>query len=128
MQRRVPDSQIEAIGWTKSSSWVWTIPTFPITSTVAGKLLLARRFFIANLFLGDFKLTQSNAILRYLGGKYNLYGNDLKDRAVIDMLIDHAHDFKIGFVMMCKGDFVSNANNIYFYMSIFEKNREIRTG
>eukprot|EP01087_Luapelamoeba_hula_P004697 TRINITY_DN14634_c1_g1_i1.p1 TRINITY_DN14634_c1_g1~~TRINITY_DN14634_c1_g1_i1.p1 ORF type:complete len:224 (+),score=43.13 TRINITY_DN14634_c1_g1_i1:67-738(+) len=37
---------------------------------------------------GDVKLTESNAILRYLGRKYDLYGSNDKDAARIDMLTD----------------------------------------
>jgi glutathione S-transferase len=43
---------------------------------------------------GDIKLTQSRAILRYLGRINNLYGKDAKEASTIDMLIDAAHDMK----------------------------------
>jgi len=38
------------------------------------------------------KLTQSNAILRYIGRKYNIYGNNDNEASEIDMLIDTALD------------------------------------
>ena len=38
------------------------------------------------------KLTQSNAILRYIRRKYNLYGKNDEEASEIDMLIDTALD------------------------------------
>ena len=40
------------------------------------------------------KLTQSNAILRHIGRKYNLYGKDKSEASKIDMLIDTAADIQ----------------------------------
>ena len=40
------------------------------------------------------KLTQSNAILRYIGRKYNIYGNNDNEASEIDMLIDTAADIQ----------------------------------
>ncbi|KAG1941581.1 glutathione S-transferase alpha-3-like [Pimephales promelas] len=38
------------------------------------------------------KLVQSRAILNYIAGKYNLYGKDLKERALIDMYAEGIGD------------------------------------
>ncbi|NWR78803.1 GSTA3 transferase, partial [Centropus unirufus] len=38
------------------------------------------------------KLVQTRAILSYLAGKYNLYGKDLKERAMIDMYVEGITD------------------------------------
>ncbi|XP_076830794.1 glutathione S-transferase A4-like [Brachyhypopomus gauderio] len=38
------------------------------------------------------KLVQTKAILNYIAGKYNLYGNDLKERVMIDMYAEGARD------------------------------------
>ncbi|XP_073691339.1 glutathione S-transferase 3-like [Garra rufa] len=38
------------------------------------------------------KLVQTKAILNYIAGKYNLYGKDLKERALIDMYSEGAID------------------------------------
>ncbi|GCB67086.1 hypothetical protein scyTo_0005075 [Scyliorhinus torazame] len=38
------------------------------------------------------KLVQTNAILNYIAGKYNLYGKDIKERALIDMYAEGARD------------------------------------
>ena len=49
------------------------------------------------------KMVQTRAILNYIAGKYNLYGKDLKERALIDMYVEGLadlnelimyHDFK----------------------------------
>ena len=56
----------------------------------------------------DVKLTQSNAILRYLGRKNGLYGSNDVDASTIDMLIDEAHDFKMALARIAYNpDFVS---------------------
>ncbi|NWS65749.1 GSTA3 transferase, partial [Crotophaga sulcirostris] len=38
------------------------------------------------------KLVQTRAILSYIAGKYNLYGKDLKERALIDMYVEGITD------------------------------------
>ncbi|XP_072416790.1 glutathione S-transferase alpha-4-like [Chiloscyllium punctatum] len=38
------------------------------------------------------KLVQTNAILNYVAAKYNLYGKDIKERALIDMYAEGARD------------------------------------
>uniref|UniRef100_A0A8C2T617 glutathione transferase n=1 Tax=Coturnix japonica TaxID=93934 RepID=A0A8C2T617_COTJA len=38
------------------------------------------------------KLVQCRAILNYIAGKYNLYGKDLKERALIDMYVEGISD------------------------------------
>uniref|UniRef100_A0A8C8EYX3 glutathione transferase n=1 Tax=Oncorhynchus tshawytscha TaxID=74940 RepID=A0A8C8EYX3_ONCTS len=38
------------------------------------------------------KLVQTKAILNYIAGKYNLYGNDLKERVMIDMYSEGVRD------------------------------------
>ncbi|XP_065586898.1 glutathione S-transferase-like [Cyrtonyx montezumae] len=38
------------------------------------------------------KLVQTRAILSYIAGKYNLYGKDLKERALIDMYVEGVSD------------------------------------
>ncbi|NXW91496.1 GSTA1 transferase, partial [Alopecoenas beccarii] len=38
------------------------------------------------------KMVQSRAIANYIAGKYNLYGKDLKERALIDMYVEGLFD------------------------------------
>ncbi len=47
---------------------------------------------ILKLISGDLKLTESGAILRYLGRKHDLYGSNDIDKARIDMVMDTAAD------------------------------------
>jgi glutathione S-transferase len=47
---------------------------------------------------GDVKITQSNAILRYLGGKFDLLGESNKVRAESEMMLEYAMDFRNGLV------------------------------
>uniref|UniRef100_A0A8C5SJU1 Glutathione S-transferase n=1 Tax=Laticauda laticaudata TaxID=8630 RepID=A0A8C5SJU1_LATLA len=41
------------------------------------------------------KLVQTRAILRYIATKYNLYGTNLKDRALIDMYVEGTTDLSL---------------------------------
>uniref|UniRef100_A0A8C8VLX6 glutathione transferase n=1 Tax=Pelusios castaneus TaxID=367368 RepID=A0A8C8VLX6_9SAUR len=44
------------------------------------------------------KMVQTRAILSYIAGKYNLYGKDLKERALIDMYVEGTTDL-MGMIM-----------------------------
>uniref|UniRef100_U3FWX4 glutathione transferase n=1 Tax=Micrurus fulvius TaxID=8637 RepID=U3FWX4_MICFL len=46
------------------------------------------------------KLVQTRAILNYIAGKYNLYGKDLKERALIDIYCEGAVDLNEGIMML----------------------------
>ena len=52
---------------------------------------------------GDIRLTQSNAILRYIARKHSptLLGKDERQMAVVDLVIEEAMDFNKRFVPMC---------------------------
>ena len=52
-------------------------------------------------FSGDIKITQSNAILRYLGRKYNLEGKTEQEKVRVDIMTENAMDFRNGFVRLC---------------------------
>ena len=56
---------------------------------------------------GDVKLSQSNAILRHVGRKHNLYGKDANEASEIDMLIDTAWDVCNALIKILFADFVS---------------------
>ena len=56
---------------------------------------------------GDVKLSQSNAILRHVGRKHNLYGKDANEASEIDMLVDTAWDICNALVKIIFADFVS---------------------
>ncbi|KAL6044714.1 Glutathione S-transferase Mu 3 [Balamuthia mandrillaris] len=47
---------------------------------------------------GEVKLTQSNAILRYIARKHNLLGSNEEETCLVDMLLDEAMDFRNGLV------------------------------
>ncbi|XP_007435220.1 glutathione S-transferase-like isoform X2 [Python bivittatus] len=46
------------------------------------------------------KLVQTRAILNYIAAKYNLYGKDLKERALIDMYCEGTVDLNEGIMML----------------------------
>ncbi|XP_013097111.1 glutathione S-transferase Mu 4-like [Biomphalaria glabrata] len=60
------------------------------------------------------KLTQSNAILRYLARKHNLYGSTVVEQAHVDLLLDVIMDVRNGFVRLCYGpDFSEQVRSQY---------------
>jgi len=50
---------------------------------------------------GDVKITQSNAILRYIGRKHNLLGTNESERICVDMMENEIGDFRSTFVSLC---------------------------
>uniref|UniRef100_A0A8C0J656 Glutathione S-transferase n=1 Tax=Chelonoidis abingdonii TaxID=106734 RepID=A0A8C0J656_CHEAB len=42
--------------------------------------------------IDEMKLVQTRAILNYIAGKHNLYGKDIKERALIDMYVEGTMD------------------------------------
>ncbi|TFK00724.1 C-Jun-amino-terminal kinase-interacting protein 4-like [Platysternon megacephalum] len=50
---------------------------------------------------GKNKLTQSNAILRYVARKHKLYGETEEEMLRVDMLENQAMDFRMSLVMIC---------------------------
>ncbi|KAK7079268.1 Glutathione S-transferase Mu 3 [Halocaridina rubra] len=54
---------------------------------------------------GDVKITQSNAIMRYIARKHDLCGKTEEEKVLVDMLENQAMDFRNGFVRLCYGDF-----------------------
>ncbi|PVD24750.1 hypothetical protein C0Q70_15235 [Pomacea canaliculata] len=43
---------------------------------------------------GDTKITQSNAILRYIAGKHNLLGQTEEEKLNVDILLEYAMDYR----------------------------------
>ena len=57
---------------------------------------------------GDFKLTESMALVRYFGRKGNLYGQTHEQAAHIDMIVDIGQEIKMGLVkILFNPEFVS---------------------
>uniref|UniRef100_A0A3B5L5S5 glutathione transferase n=1 Tax=Xiphophorus couchianus TaxID=32473 RepID=A0A3B5L5S5_9TELE len=54
---------------------------------------------------GDRKITQSNAIMRYIARKHNLCGETEAEKVRVDLLENQAMDFRNGFVRLCYTDF-----------------------
>ncbi|XP_053102407.1 glutathione S-transferase 2-like isoform X2 [Hemicordylus capensis] len=50
---------------------------------------------------GETKITQSNAILRYLARKYNMYGESEEEIIKMDMLENHLMDLRMSFARLC---------------------------
>ena len=57
---------------------------------------------------GDFKLTETGALVRYFGRKADLCGATQDDAAKIDMISDVAQDIKMAMIKICfSPEFVS---------------------
>ncbi|XP_050693154.1 glutathione S-transferase Mu 4-like isoform X2 [Eriocheir sinensis] len=56
-------------------------------------------------FDGDTKVTQSNAILRYIARKHDLCGKTEEEKVRVDMLENQAMDLRNGFTRLCYRDF-----------------------
>ncbi|XP_069046430.1 glutathione S-transferase Mu 3-like [Lepisosteus oculatus] len=54
---------------------------------------------------GDRKITQSNAIIRYIARKHNLCGEKEDEIVRVDILENQAMDFRNGFVILCYRDY-----------------------
>ncbi|KAK6470434.1 glutathione S-transferase Mu 3-like [Huso huso] len=52
---------------------------------------------------GDHKISQSNAILRYIARKHSMCGETEEEMIRVDMMENLAMDFRNGFVMLCYG-------------------------
>ncbi|XP_065596248.1 glutathione S-transferase 2-like [Cyrtonyx montezumae] len=50
---------------------------------------------------GDTKLTQSNAILRYIARKHNMCGETEKEKQLVDVLENHLMDLRMAFARLC---------------------------
>jgi len=57
---------------------------------------------------GDVDMVQSNAIMRYIGRKYGLYGSTLKQKAAVDMVIDTVEAIKLKYLNLIYVDRVSD--------------------
>jgi len=62
---------------------------------------------------GDIKITQSNAILRYIGRKNNMCGSTEMERARVDMAADQVMDLRNGFVRLCYNPDFDNLKSGY---------------
>jgi glutathione S-transferase len=57
---------------------------------------------------GEHKITQSNAIMRYMGRKHGLDGKTEEEKVRVDMLENESMDFRNGLISVCYNpDFVS---------------------
>ncbi|XP_052832135.1 glutathione S-transferase Mu 2 [Octopus bimaculoides] len=75
---------------------------------------------------GEIKISQSNAILRYIACKHNLLGETEKDKVLVDVMENEAMDFRNGFVLLCYGpNFEANKptylKNIHTPLKAFEE-------
>ena len=77
-------------------------PTYDRSSWTNVKFTLGLDFpNLPYLIDGEIKLTQSNAILRYIARKHNMDGNTIHEKCRIDMMENELMDFRIAFSTLC---------------------------
>ena len=52
------------------------------------------------IYWGETKITQSNAILRYIGRQHNLLGGTEAEKVRVDMMLEQSMDFRNGTVRL----------------------------
>ncbi|XP_074044458.1 glutathione S-transferase Mu 7-like isoform X2 [Macrotis lagotis] len=62
---------------------------------------------------GNIKITQSNAILRYIGRKHKMCGDTEEERVRVDILESQAMDFRMQLVRVCHNPNFENMRLIY---------------
>ncbi|XP_075454316.1 glutathione S-transferase-like isoform X2 [Ascaphus truei] len=88
--------RMESVRWLLASAGVEFEEEFIETREQYDKLLQGGSLMfqqVPMVEIDDLKIVQTRAILNYIAGKYNLYGKDLKDRALIDMYVEGATEF-----------------------------------
>lgn len=60
---------------------------------------------------GNFKLAQSNAILRYVARKHGLYGKNDEERALIDMVNDTQEEIRLTYIKMIYQEYDTQKDN-----------------
>jgi len=77
----ITDKSVESADWDEHKKTIeFPFPNLPYLIDTSGP--------------NELRLTQSNAITRYLGRRFDLYGDCEPDRAAIDVLQDEAYDFR----------------------------------
>ncbi|XP_070797536.1 glutathione S-transferase 2-like [Pituophis catenifer annectens] len=78
------------------------VPTMDTTEWTSVKKKLGLDFpNLPYLIDGDRKISQSNAILRYIARKHKMYGETEEETIRMDMLENHLMDFRMGFTKLC---------------------------
>jgi len=60
---------------------------------------------------GEFRLSQSNAILRHLGRVTGRYGRNEHEASLMDMICDSVEDIRSGYLRVIYGDYDGNVGN-----------------
>ncbi|MGI9317680.1 MAG: glutathione S-transferase [bacterium] len=77
----ITDRSVESADWDEHKKYLaFPFPNLP--------------YLIDTFSPNEIRLTQSNAIMRYLGRRFNLYGDSELDHAAIDVLLDEAYDYR----------------------------------
>jgi glutathione S-transferase len=77
----------------------------------------------------DVDMVQSNAIIRHLARKHDLYGADLKEQALVDQILETVESIKQKYLALIYEDQLSNeAKDAYFKARIDVAGAEGRNG
>uniref|UniRef100_A0A8C4PHH0 glutathione transferase n=1 Tax=Equus asinus asinus TaxID=83772 RepID=A0A8C4PHH0_EQUAS len=103
--------RMELIVWLLAAARVKVPSEFVIRKRDGG--LMSQQVLVVEI--DGMELVQSRAILNYIAAKHNLYGKDIKERALIDMYVEGMADLNEVFITQIKG----STTNRYF--PTFEK-------
>lgn len=73
----------------------------------------------------DVDMVQSNAIIRHLARKYNLYGSSLKDNASVDMYIDGVESFVLMYLKLIYQELLSDEAKEEYWSTRLDPNNHI---
>ena len=74
-------------------------------------------------------MVQSNAIVRHLGRKHDMYGSDLKEQALVDQILDTVESIKIKYLaLIYEGQLSDEAKADYYKLRIDEAGTKERNG
>ncbi|XP_026533700.1 glutathione S-transferase 2-like isoform X1 [Notechis scutatus] len=99
---KVQDNELESENISKQVGMLGIVPNMDMTDWTSVKEKLGLDFpNLPYLIDGDRKISQSNAILRYIARKHNMCGETEEETIKIDMLENHLMDFRLGFAKLC---------------------------
>lgn len=104
---------------TNSLSFVYTVAYFhcesnKVTKAKLQSVLLLNHPQLPYYIDGDLKITQSNAILRYISRKHDLCGRTETERVKVDMLENLAMDIRVGHLRFIYNDYVSLITSVFY--------------
>ncbi|XP_058034062.1 glutathione S-transferase 2-like isoform X2 [Ahaetulla prasina] len=102
LDEKVQNNELESENTPKQIGILGIVPNMGITEWTYEKEKLGLDFpNLPYLIDGDIKISQSNAILRYIARKHNMCGETEEETIRMDILENHLMDFRMSFAKLC---------------------------